>query len=684
MAALLLPALPYMALALFMPSQFRFVVEDASQRGTPLLWTAGAMLAYFVLLLAMLLGAKALDRATVIVAAVPLLAAVGAFLVGAGLTLALAAFALAIVLVVAALVLAVQRLQALNLPRRLQSVWPALMLGLLLFLGASAASYAAPIAAPRALGSAAILAVSLGMFALWICAMALKPRFALVSLAYCAIAVLLFDPNIHAVPSVKAAAAPRELNQTFAEWLGNRRDLDAYRSRKMPYPVIFVSSEGGGIYAAAHAYGTLSTIARSCPTFSQHVFAAVGVSGGAIGNALFAAAADPEQKAYAPCRASDRAIDPAPVITDHLSPVLARLLLLETLDRLLPGAWLDRDRAQILTDSFMAASADKAHSAAAITDSFDPAGARPAIIAVTTDRNTGNRMILSPFRSDGRFSAVEWWPGKSPFEEGPPRDDSVQISVLNAAGLSARFPWVTPTGLLRLSETESRVLADGGYFDNSGAETVTDLVDALKFTQNWNDYVDSVDAEQGASGAPTAAHCDQIGFRIVKNFHLGDGEGAEWGECEIPIFLVYFALASTSPAKKADTQPSFLSDPVAVLLQSRGSRGDNALDYADLYYCGGIYGVSGAECAAEPGSSLGMFRNDIAPVDWNLPLGWFMSAASFDAILEGTADAAYFDFRRTKKPADTETELMIYHLDPALYDEGASPTIGDLFSNYGP
>ncbi|MGO7770812.1 hypothetical protein ACC736_38740, partial [Rhizobium ruizarguesonis] len=73
----------------------------------------------------------------------------------------------------------------------------------------------------------------------------------------------------------------------------------------MPYPVIFVSSEGGGIYAAAHAYTTLSKLANGCPTFAQNIFVAVGVSGGAIGNALFNDRIEDKKHDYAQCRPTD-------------------------------------------------------------------------------------------------------------------------------------------------------------------------------------------------------------------------------------------------------------------------------------------------------------------------------------------------------------------------------------------
>lgn len=685
--ALLLPGIPYLVLCLLMPAQYKFVASDAAARGAPLFWVGLTLLVYFAIVLLMLAAVGAFSRGFVIIAGIPVAAASLSTAIAAGLTVSTGSllFLMMGIPAAAAIWLPGQRIPtSLSAP---QSVWIALGVGLLLYLAVGGASILEPLTFPRAIGSLTILAVTLGAFGLCAAAMALKPRFAACVALYCVFALFFFSENDHRIPITTAKAPSQPLDESFAAWLSSRRDLDVFKANKMPYPVIFISSEGGGIYAAAHAYVTLSAIARHCPTFSQHVFAAVGVSGGAIGNALFAAAADPEQKSFQPCGSGGSATSANPIVTDHLSPVLARLLLVEAVDRLVPGQWVRRDRAQVLTDSFLAAMGGKAYGQAALTDSFDPTGARPALIAVATDRDSGNRVIMSPFRP-GRATAAEWWPASF-------SDDAVseQISVINAAGLSARFPWVTPTGRLQTSKTEERVLADGGYFDNSGAETISDLIDALRFDENLERFFDGVDARLDPADRPVRNACDRIRTRIIRNFHLGDnddGKGVTWGTCEIPIFPIYFALASDDAPPTSDTPRAdlggpphqyFLNDPLTVLLQTRRSRGNNALNYADLENCGQRLGISGAECAARPGSSPAMFRNDVYPEAWRLPLGWFMGEDSFNAIMHGTAKARYFTTRARRNPAESETELMLYHLDPWLY-RGSEESVGPLWTNF--
>ncbi len=157
-----------------------------------------------------------------------------------------------------------------------------------------------------------------------------RPKLGAIGLAYIIFAALFFPSNDHRIPALSSKTETKSLDETLSEWVKNRKDLATYRDIGLPYPVIFVSSEGGGIYAAAHAYGLLSAISQSCPTFAQHVFAVVGVSGGALGNALFASELSGEQYDQTSCKPSQALVRAQPVTEDHLSPVLARLLTVET------------------------------------------------------------------------------------------------------------------------------------------------------------------------------------------------------------------------------------------------------------------------------------------------------------------------------------------------------------------
>jgi hypothetical protein len=65
---------------------------------------------------------------------------------------------------------------------------------------------------------------------------------------------------------------------------------------------------------------------------------------------------------------------------------------------------------------------------------------------------------------------------------GPTQQDALDIRLSTAAALSARFPIISPGGVLRVPTHDcygDRVV-DGGYFENSGLTTALDIAEALK------------------------------------------------------------------------------------------------------------------------------------------------------------------------------------------------------------
>ena len=563
-----------------------------------------------------------------------------------------------------------------RIPQPFRSIWLPALLALGLYLGFGIATIVDPVRLPQVLGSFAILAIFAGFVSILLCVAALRPRVGLVFVVIGLVAALFFGPNNHRVPTAEATRAPMDMEVAFSSWLRNRADLDTYRSANRPYPVIFVSSEGGGIYAAAHAYGVLSTLALRCPTFSQHIFAAVGVSGGSLGNALFAGALDARQRPHAPCRPAGPPVDAAPVAVDHLSPVLARFLLVEPVDQLLPGQWVTRDRAQVLTDSFLAVARGQDYLRTAITDSFDPAGRRPALMTVSVDMESGRRLVMAPFWPMGTEGTAIWWPSGGRYET---QHAVPHPSVIDAAGMSARFPWITPTGRLSVGGGRELVLADGGYFDNSGAETVLDLINELRIAENRRSHTAREMEEQARLHGPIAGadECTERAVRVVRNFV----QETAWGDCEIPVFIIHLAIASNegpdeTPTARSAISQSFLFDPIRTLLATRQSRAEIALQRADLEQCGTL--EAGVECVSPPDASLGLFRNDIAPLRWRLPLGWYMSRTLFHRMLHETVPRAETDYRRLRDKRESGIRFLVYHLDPDLYREGADPSIIDL------
>ncbi|RDJ05064.1 hypothetical protein [Rhizobium grahamii] len=570
------------------------------------------------------------------------------------------------------------------------------------FFGIGLATIRAPIWLPRAIGSVAILVFFLSFVSISVLMGGLRPKFGMSFIFYLLVGALFFPANNHRIPPKTSQQKPVDEVRALLDWLENRKDIDTYRNADLPYPVVFVSSEGGGIYAAAHAYSTLSVLSAKCPTFAQHVFSLVGVSGGALGNALFANHAGKPQSAGEPCGPRDTEVNFDAISADHLSPVLARLLLVESVDRFFPGQWPASDRAQVLSESFLDAAGDSDFLKKPVRESFDPTSSRPAVVSVTVNVEDGRRFVISPFAPDEFSSTAEWWPRENIY--GPAMPIATEdTTVMDGAAASARFPWLTPTGRLTISPNKETILADGGYFENSGADTVLDLINEVRFSSGRQYFV-----EKPVSDGATP--CSERTFVVVPNY----GDKQVWAKCETRIFLIHFAIASAEPyvdpqgkepidpsedqsalsledqsAKPSQNQSvelpedkhlappvqvsqSFVLDPIRALLATRTSRAEIALNRADLEQCGSR--ISGAECLGNPDRSMGFYRNDIAPIDWNLPLGWYVQEDTIKQVSEKSIDKRTFDYHALKQTLDSDMGMFILHLDPGLFKPGADPS----------
>jgi hypothetical protein len=297
----------------------------------------------------------------------------------------------------------------------------------------------------------------------------------------------------------------------FECWLGQRgidvqdpesadlRDKTCPKTVHGPqqYTVYIIATEGGGIYAASAASMLLARLQDASPHFAKHVFAVSGVSGGAIGSAIFQAldrAASTQQGKT--ITVSDDSCLKYPAETpigyrrqcledkvteimedDHFSPVVGSIF-----SELLGSS---TGRAEALVQSF--GDSVSAYDAAAGEVlgapfkrhwSFD--GVAPALVLNSTWVETGFRVAFSPFHLHNIDESLY-----SFSDEGMP--DEHENTLMQAAAVSARFPLVLPpfSAVMAASATDKNDrkrwnFVDGGYSDNSGAATALDLYTVLK------------------------------------------------------------------------------------------------------------------------------------------------------------------------------------------------------------
>lgn len=500
-----------------------------------------------------------------------------------------------------------------------------------------------PVPFPQLLRPLGVVALGLGFISVLIAALQLNK---VVGLALTGVFVLclLFDGSVHNLrrlpqPTEAAAAQQRlDLGTQFAAWLHARKDRAQYEAAGHPYPVILVSAEGGGIYAAAHTYAALTGMQRYCPGFAQHMFAATGISGGSFGLALFAATLDGKQQSELPepCLKLDES-SPAPsakghsLLSDKLSPVLATLLFVELADALLPGRYLLVDRAEALELAFEAASTqDGSFLGRDLRDTWKADGVTPALMFVSADLHRGSRFIMSPLEADAMDTFAEWLGANV----------AANVRVGTVAGASARFPWITPSGRLELGKENARLLVDGGYFEDSGSETAIDVEREIERQAHYT----AACAADGRSfcTAPVVAEMGGVGCRIVIVDNFSDR--ADWSGCDIPVYPVIAAVAlypraptGVVPFPDAANSQSFFTDPLTGILAARTGRGLLALGRLSQTMCD-----RGGDCGAQRTFADGGYfplMLDASLLD--LPLGWNISEQRLQSIFDDAARAGH-------------------------------------------
>jgi hypothetical protein len=297
------------------------------------------------------------------------------------------------------------------------------------------------------------------------------------------------------------------------------------RDQRGRQPVYIVAVEGGGIYAVAAAALFLAKLQDRNPNFAKHVFAISGVSGGAIGAAIFQALArstpetavsgtpevargdggssaksTPSRERDA-CSTKSSAGQPAmrPCLVDEVSRIIQDDHLSPIVASIFPDFFgASTRRAQTLAASFEeSVSRQDPDAAAELEDSFadhwSPESRAPALVLNTTWVETGYRVAFAPFAlkdlGDASLSSFSDrnMPGESfsNYQEcaGNRKPcDSYAISLMDAAIDSARFPGMLPAASVEMNEVGHEVLwnfVDGGYSDNSGASTALALYRAI-------------------------------------------------------------------------------------------------------------------------------------------------------------------------------------------------------------
>jgi hypothetical protein len=231
------------------------------------------------------------------------------------------------------------------------------------------------------------------------------------------------------------------------------------------FPVYFVLADGG---ASRSGYWVASVLAawqdesiKQNDPFSDHLLCLSGASGGSVGNATFYGLLKfPPKNDY---------LNPAQdflsqdfltySIAHYLGPDLARHFInLPTADRAAAiSHTFDYWGEQYLSNAF-------SQNVDALLDST---GRLPMLFINVTSVQEGTPSIISSIRLNGVSDRLDILSIVD--------NNKSNLSFSTATMLGARFPYISPAGII-----DEHAFVDGGYFDNSGAGMVHEVLQAIK------------------------------------------------------------------------------------------------------------------------------------------------------------------------------------------------------------
>ncbi|WP_199097801.1 hypothetical protein [Dyella sp. ASV21] len=388
--------------------------------------------------------------------------------------------------------------------------------------------------------------------------------------------------------------------------------LDDRCAQRDPCPVLLVSAEGGGIRSAAWTALVLSRLTAQLdalqpqagePLLARYLFAASGVSGGGLGLATYAGMLhEPDAAGTAGMAARAQAM----LSHDFLAPTLANALFVDFTQRWLPGAWLN-DRARALTRAWEAAARTQGMTSfpQPFADLYRDADGKvstrlPALFINSATVTEGKRFVQHPFQPIATPQRQAWTAG---FDGSSWLDPRVPLSevVLNGA----RFTYINPAGTLLANAANPPVparvqLVDGGYFENSGATTLLEVMRLLR--------------ERATQRGKT------LRFLVI---HLSnDPQMTDFvvqHDAQKP-WPLYTAVCPAEPGRVRDSVRGEAIAPLYALLATRVARGE----YARVQLLRALH-----PDLANPmrGDSLWHFR--LCPGDYPIPLGWTISEPAF-------------------------------------------------------
>ena len=325
------------------------------------------------------------------------------------------------------------------------------------------------------------------------------PWVGLVMVTWLVASLLNTAGGYHNARLVNQAPAPRyaTLQTAWQQWLTAASANPECRLPNQHLPMVLVAAPGGGIRATYWATSVLDALAPSADLCGRtRIFAVSAVSGSSIGTV--------EWMQATPGTATDNA---GKIAADHALAAAAAALFLRDLPQPFVGLsdeWRWADRAAELEDGWRRDIPGVLDGAWSTVGNRAQTAWTPAVMLNSSSGADGCRILVTnvgglpadpaschgqmPHSGDagllaGTLDATDRL-ATHLGNDGDPCDTShpADLQLASAALLSARFPLVSPSGVLERCQSElvqTSYAIDGGYYENSGLLTVLQLRDAL-------------------------------------------------------------------------------------------------------------------------------------------------------------------------------------------------------------
>ncbi|OUR90787.1 hypothetical protein A9Q87_12605 [Flavobacteriales bacterium 34_180_T64] len=275
------------------------------------------------------------------------------------------------------------------------------------------------------------------------------------------------------------------------EWIDDRKAEILTHDSSNPFPIIMVSSEGGGSRAGLWSFLVQSYLYERNPDYFEiYLFSITGASGGGVGNNMFYTQAYQLQEgtSIVPFKFKTAEADELQYRAsciykkDYLSTSVASLMGRD-LFKSITNIGVFQDRGKLLENQWESAFAEtfkysetnQSPLAETYLEMMPHLGSgiiKPLLITNTTHLQSGKRAVISPVAIDrdshnmGVFMDLL---AKYPFKNR-------MIKRSTAMSLNARFPYISPAARIK----KLGQFGDAGYYDNVGGTVTRRLTVALE------------------------------------------------------------------------------------------------------------------------------------------------------------------------------------------------------------